>query len=119
MYYVCIEKSIIISILNYEPNVPATVSVFEITDEEYEDIKDQTKYFDVSLKKIVSSPDSVLEEKEKQQKNAIEREFLDSTDWIVLRHLRQKYLELTSSLSEEEFKKLEMQRHEASLKIIE
>jgi hypothetical protein len=119
MYYVCIEDLKIVSILNYEPSVPSSVLVIPISDEDYEGIKDQTKYFDVTSQQVVVSPNSLLEKKEQDQKNAVHREFLNSTDWMILRHLRQKYLEISTSLSEEEFKNLEQQRHEAALKIVE
>ena len=119
MYYVCIEDSKIISILEYEPNVPPSVTIVPISDDDYEDIKNQIKYFDVSTKKVITSPKAVLEEKEQSQKNAVHREFLNSTDWMILRHFRQKYLEIPTSLSEEQFKNLEKQRHDAALKIVE
>jgi hypothetical protein len=117
MYYVCLEDFKIISILNYEPEVPLSVSVFTITENEYECIKNQTHYFDIFTKKVLSVSKEIIDQKEIDQKNSVEREFLNSTDWMVLRHLRQKYLEIQTSLSEEEYKDLEIKRHQAASRI--
>jgi hypothetical protein len=119
MYYICIENSVVISVLDYQPSVPSSVTVVSITDDEYNDIKNEIKYFDVSKNAVVEAPINIKEEKEKQQKNAIEREFLNSTDWKILRHLRQQYLGIQTSMTEEEFRNLELQRHNSSLRILE
>jgi hypothetical protein len=117
MYYVCLENLKIVSILSYEPEVPASVSVIAITENEYECIKNQTHYFDISTKKVLSVPIEITSQKEIDQKNSLEKEFLNSTDWMILRHLRQKYLEIQTSLSEEEYRDLEIKRHLAASRI--
>jgi FKBP-type peptidyl-prolyl cis-trans isomerase (trigger factor) len=119
MYYVCVEDNLVISILSYKPETPPSVSVIEITDTEYNEINDNIKYFDVSAKKVLPLRNSFQENLEKQQKNAIEREFLNSTDWKILRHLRQQYLNLPTSLTEEQFTDLEKKRHASASRIIE
>ena len=55
-------------------------------------------------------------ELQKQSEEALR--FLNQSDFKVLRHLRQKALNLPLSLSEEEYLALEQQRHEASKKVI-
>ena len=45
MYYVCIENNQITTILNYQPNVPDTVLVTEITNEQYDQLVNNTHFF--------------------------------------------------------------------------
>ena len=117
MHYVCIENNIVISILNYQPNVPGTVSVYQISDSQADQISLQTHYFDVSSKSVKPVDPSVINQKNKEISNGIEREFLNSTDWKVLRHIRQKALGIQTSLSEAEYLQLEQQRHQAASRI--
>jgi hypothetical protein len=118
MNYVCIENEIVIGIQNYEPAVPSTVSVIAITDEDYKKIVDQTHRFDISSKTVVAVDSAELTQKEIDKTNAIEREFLNSTDWKVLRHIRQKALNIPTTLTEAEYLALEQQRNDAALRIV-
>jgi hypothetical protein len=118
MHYVCIEENKIISILSYSPAVPSTVSVYEITDQQAEQIKDQTHYFDVNSKTLQPVESSITAEKEQYRLNGIEREFLNSTDWKVMRHLRQKTLGIPTTLTNEEYLELEQQRQAAAARIV-
>jgi hypothetical protein len=52
---------------------------------------------------------------EKEKTEAIQ--FLNQSDWKILRHIRQKALGIELSLSEEEYLALEQQRAEAAAKI--
>jgi hypothetical protein len=54
-----------------------------------------------------------ISEKEKTEA----RQFLNQSDWKILRHIRQKALGIELSLSEEEYLALEQQRAEAAAKI--
>ena len=117
MHYVCIENNVIVSILSYEPNVPDSVTVYPITDEQATQIQDQTHFFDLNSKAVVEMPTEVLAEKDRNLANGGHREFLNSTDWQVLRHLREKTLGLLTSLTEEEFINLEQQRQTAASSI--
>jgi hypothetical protein len=117
MHYVCIEKDKVISVLNYQPSVPDTVLVVEITDEDYNKIQDQTCYFDLSTKSVLPIPDTELEKRQVEKENVEPREFLNSTDWVILRHIRQKTLGISTTLSEQEFLDLEHRRNEAAAKI--
>lgn len=118
MYYVCIEESKIISILNYKPTVPSSVLVIEISDNSYEKIVDQTHFFNIETSEIELLSSSILDEKAKAVKNAIHREALASTDWKVLRHLREKALNIQTSLTESEYLDLENQRNTAANSIL-
>ena len=118
MYYVCIEENKIVSILNYSPAVPASVLVHEITDQQAEQIKDQTHYFDIENKTVEPVAASITAEKEQYRLNGIEREFLNSTDWKILRHMRQQALNVPTTLTDAEFLTLEQQRQAAAARIV-
>jgi hypothetical protein len=105
MHYVCIENNKIVSILNYEPNVPNSVSLVQITDAEHLQLQAETHY-------------SVITQKQQELQNIIEKDFLSSTDWKVLRHIRQTALGIATSLTEEEYLALERQRQAAAQRII-
>lgn len=104
--------------MNYAPNVPPTVQVIEITDEQYSDISSQTHYFDVPSKTVKAVAKEVLDRKEIEVKNGIEREYLNSTDWMILRHIRQKYLGIPTTMTEDQFRKLEQDRQAAAARIV-
>lgn len=118
MYYICIEDNKIVSVLDYQPNVPASVRVVEITDEQNQSILNRTHYFDVSSNsvKTVSAEQSQLN---LQAKSALEKQqFLDSTDWKVMRHIRQKALGIETTLTEEEYIALEQERQIAATTMV-
>lgn len=118
MYYVCIENNKVVGIQNYEPSVPPTITVIEISDSSYQQLMSQTHVFDVATRAVVPVATSVLDEKEQYRLNGIEREFLNTTDWKILRHIREKALGQATSLTEEEYLVLEQQRSAAAARII-
>ena len=118
MQYVCIENEKIISILNYRPNVPSSVEVVELSDSNYLQIQNQTHYFDIQSKTIVPVPNEELEQRQVEKENIEPREFLNSTDWMILRHIRQQTLGIPTSLSEQQFIDLENRRNQAASIII-
>ena len=117
MYYVCIENNVVTSIINYAPNVPNTVRVTNISDAEYEAIKNNTHYYDVNKMSVVENLERNIQV-EKDKLNSVEREFLNSTDWMILRHLRQKLLNIPTSLTENEYITLEQRRESAARRIV-
>jgi hypothetical protein len=118
MYYVCIENNQVTGIQSYEPAVPGTVSVVTITDQQHQQIIDQTHRFDVLSRTVVAVDSAILAQKEQYRLNGLEREFLNSTDWKILRHMRQKALNISTSLTEAEFLELEQQRQAAAARIV-
>ena len=100
------------------PNVPSSVTIAEITDEQYDNISSTTHKFDVGTQTVIANPDYSLSAKEQEQKNAVEREFLNSTDWKILRHIRQKALNIATSLSDAEYIQLEQQREAAAARVV-
>ena len=118
MHYVCIENNQVVSVLSYQPNVPSSVTVVEITDAQAAQLAAQTHQFDIASRTVTAVDSAVTAQKAKDLANAQEREFLNSTDWKVLRHLRQKALNITTSLSDAEYLQLEQQRQAAAARII-
>ena len=118
MHYVCIENNLVVSILSYQPNVPSSVAVIEITDAQAVQLAAQTHYFDISSRTVTAVDSAVTAQKAKDLANGQEREFLNSTDWKILRHIRQKALNITTSLSDTEYLQLEQQRQAAAARII-
>lgn len=118
MHYICIEDNKIVSILNYAPNVPNTVRVIEISDQAAENIKDQTHFFDVARGVMLPVSQSTLDKKQLELQNGIERDYLNSTDWMILRHIRQQALGITTSLTNAEYIDLEQKRHAAANRIV-
>lgn len=121
MYYFCIEDNTVTSILSYEPSVPDTIEVVQVTDEEYGCIRDDTHKFDITTKKVVPHESTYIEAKaantEREQNNAVHRQLLNDTDWKVLRHIRQKALKIPTSLTENEYIALENERQVAASQI--
>ena len=111
MYYVCIEDNEVTSIVDYEPNVPDTVSVETITDAKWRSITDGKSYYDAIKREVVKVATSVIKGEEKSKKAL---EFLNSTDWKVLRHIRETGLGIEPSLSAAEYIKLEKERQKQS-----
>ena len=119
MYYVCVENNQIVSMLDYEPNVPPSVSVTTITDDEYSLIsKEKTHYFDVESNTVKIHGEEVFSHREVEAQNRIYQRFLKDTDWKVMRHIREKALAKTTTLSDEEYTDLETQRDTAAAGII-
>jgi hypothetical protein len=118
MHYVCIEDNKVITILSYPPSVPVPVTVVEISDADHNSIIEQTHYFDVPTKTVKPVGSEILTQKENQLKNSADLEFLRSTDWKVLRHIRQQALAIPTSLTQQQYLDLENQRQAAATRII-
>jgi hypothetical protein len=118
MHYVCIEDNVVVSVLNYQPNVPSSVTVVEITDVQHAQIIAGTHKFDVLSKTVTDQDAEILTAAATQLSNAEDLEFLRSTDWKVLRHLRQKALGISTSLTDAEYLELEQQRNDAASRIV-
>lgn len=97
--------------------MPSSVEVVEIVDAQHEQIIADTHKFDIATKQVVVNPSYSAAAKEQEISNAAEREFLRSTDWQILRHIRQKALNQTTSLTEEQYLTLEQQRADAAGRI--
>jgi len=118
MHYVCIENNLVVSVLNYHPNVPSSVTMVEITDTQAAQIAAQTHYFDVASKSVAAVAAGVSAQRATDVANGQEREFLNSTDWKILRHIRQKALNIATSLSDADYIQLEQQREAAAARVV-
>lgn len=123
MHYVCLDSNGITSILNYEPNVPEEITVVTITDEEKIQLDAGTHYFDLDDNIVKSRPQEYIDTltaNEAQRKiNAEKREFLNNTDWKVMRHIRETALGQPTTLSDAEYLQLEQDRADAAAAIVE
>ena len=124
MYYVIIENGGISSILGYEPSVPETHTVIEISNEVYESITTaKTHYFDLADNTVKSYGQTHLDSeaaKEAQRiTNAEKRKFLADSDWKVMRHIREKALSQSTSLTDQQYLDLEQARATAAAAIVE
>lgn len=117
MHYVCIENEKVVGIQGYEPSVPSSITVVTISDEQNQQLLARSHVFDIASKTVIPVSSSVLAQKEQEKANGIEREFLNSTDWQIMRHIRQKTLGVTTSLTDSEYLALEQQRAEAASRI--
>jgi hypothetical protein len=124
MYYVIIENGEISSILNYEPNVPETHTVVEISDAEHASIVTaKTHYFDLANLTVKSYDQTHIDTeaaKEAQRiTNAEKRYFLENSDWKVMRHIREKALGQATTLTDQQYLDLEQARATAAAAIVE
>ena len=124
MYYIVIENGEISSILNYEPNVPETHTVVEISNAEHESIVTaKTHYFDLADLTVKSYGQTHIDTeaaKETQRiTNAEKRKFLSESDWKVMRHIREKALGQPASLTDQQYLDLEQARAAAAAAIVE
>jgi len=119
MHYVCLENNQVISILNYQPSVPQTVTVVEIPDNDFTKIENKTHYFNVNSRTVDAVPQEQLVQEQIFNENNEKREFLNSTDWKILRHLREKALTIATTMTEQEYLDLENQRQEIAKSITE
>ena len=115
--FVCIENNQVISILPYQPNVPSSVHVIEISRQDYLDLINNKKTFDVKTGAVIDYSIEVLEQVAKNEEIKQNKNYLDSTDWMVLRHIRQKALGVPTSLTEAEYLALEQKRADAAARI--
>lgn len=117
MYYVCIENNAVVSILNYAPSVPNSVRVMNISDADYQLIENNTHFYDVGQLRVVENI-ALIAQQNRERANSVEYEFLNTTDWKILRHIRQKALNIPTSLSESEYIDLEQRREAAAGRIV-
>jgi hypothetical protein len=108
--YYCVEDNRLISILNYEPAVPDTVTVTEVSDQDHARIADGECWFNVDLLCVEQRPDHIKRIEEERRQQSEHRAFLQRTDWQVLRHIREQALGQPTTLTQEEYLELERQR---------
>jgi hypothetical protein len=115
--FLCIENNAVVSVLNYEPNVPASIEVIKLSPEEDLLLNDSKYQFDVGTKKFVLKDSTTVEAEAAKEISAKNVQYLQSTDWMVLRHIRQHALGVNTSLTEQEYLDLEAERNIAASKV--
>lgn len=111
MYYICVEDNRVISVLDYEPAAPDTVTVVPIGNEDFAKLNAQTHYFDIESSQVLEYGADKFARDAQEAANRENLKFLKDTDWKVLRHIRQKALGIPTSLSEAEYLDLELERN--------
>ena len=115
MHYVCIENQRVVSVVNYEPSVPSTVSVMEISQAEFDAVQNGELAVDPVARALIPlEPDTT---KVSSTNNQVHLSFLDSTDWQVLRHIREQALGVPTTLTQEQYIDLEQQRQLAAASV--
>lgn len=114
-YFVCVENGGVVSLLDYVPNVPETIEVVEIPEHQYQALLSGFYYFDCQRKEIQPILQEQLQSSTEYQAKI---SFLESTDWKILRHLREKALGIQTSLSEQQYIDLEIERQEIAKSIV-
>lgn len=110
MYYICVENNQITGVLNYEPSVPPSVTVVAISDQEHAKINQRTHYFDIATSSVQPHAKNEIDRIAAQAASKEHLRFLSTTDWKVMRHIREKALGIPTSLSEAEYLDLELER---------
>lgn len=107
----------VVSVLDYAPNVPDTVNVVVITDDEFTKLDNLELVFNPQTMKLEMPSKDVMEYNKKVANSNEALIFLKSTDWMIMRHQREKTLNIKTSLTDIEILELERKRWEASLKV--
>lgn len=118
MYYVCVENGLVTSVLPYEPTVPTGVGVHSVSDQNYQNIIAGTHFFNTNINSVEEKPQEYFDKLNQEQKNIELTMFLASTDWKVLRHLREQTLGQPTTLSTDEYLALEESRQTAAKQIV-
>lgn len=114
MFYACVEDSQVISIVDYKPKVPGTVLVFEISEIEKNSIEAGDLVFDnqaMGFRAVGDAESTVIKDRNTANRT---RMYLIDTDWMVLRHIREQALGIETTLSQEEYLQLELDRQRAA-----
>jgi hypothetical protein len=114
-YFVCIENNKVVGVLDYKPTVRKSISLVPIDLDEYKKLHAMSHIYDVETKNIVPFVQEPLEVI--GNRDTTDKQFLQETDWKVLRHVREKALNVATSITEEDYLKLEHERHERAKRI--
>lgn len=112
MYYYCVENQRVIGVQDHMPNVPSSVTVYTISEEDHKKAfgENATHYFDVHACKVLPLAKVAIDKRKSEADYYKLTAEVALTDWKVLRHIREKALNLPTSLTEEQYIALEQQR---------
>jgi hypothetical protein len=93
--------------------------VVTISDVDGNNLSAGTHIFDISSSSVVEKPAEAVAQENTETANGTEREYLNTTDWKVLRHIRQQHLGIATSLTDAEYTQLETDREAAAQRIVD
>lgn len=110
-YCVCVVSDTleVVGVYDYKPEVPETIKICKILKTDYQNLMAGTHKFDASSETCIEVKPEIDELKRQKYKN-----YLIDSDWIVMRHMREKFLGLPTTLSDSEFLAFETKRQNIS-----
>lgn len=118
IHYILVENGRVISMIDYKPNAPDSVTVYPIPKEDYDSLVGQTHFFNPVSGKVEPVDAGVTNRRLAIAARDNGKAYLQETDWIVLRHIREIALKLPTTLSGEEYIALETKRHEVAKALV-
>lgn len=116
--YVLVEDSRVIGIIDYKPNTPDSVTVYPIPKEDHDSIMGQTHFFDPVTGKVTPVAPAFTNRRLAIAARDDGKAYLQETDWIVMRHIREIALGFPTTLSNDEYIALETKRHTVAKALI-
>lgn len=107
-----------LSFSSAKTTAPEHVVQLECSDDDQQKILSGLYEFDASELRVVQKSVDALSKITTQKSNAEKSHYLSSTDWKILRHLREKTLQAKTSMTEEEFIALEQERQSIAKSIV-
>lgn len=107
-----------LSFSSAKTSAPDYVIQQECSDDDQQKILSGMYEFDVAELRVVPKSTDALAEIATQKSNAEKSHYLSSTDWKILRHLREKMLQVQTSMTEQEYLALEQERQSIAKSIV-
>jgi len=107
-----------LSFSSAKTTAPDYVIQQECSDDDQQKILSGMYKFDVAQLAVVVKSNSALAEIATQKSNAEKSHYLASTDWKILRHLREKVLRVQTSMTEQQYLALEQERQNVAKSIV-
>jgi len=107
-----------LSFSSAKTTAPDYVIQLECSDDDQQKILSGMYEFNAVERRVVQKSSVALAEIATQKSNAEKSHYLSSTDWKILRHLREKMLQVQTSMTEQEFIALEQERQAIAKSIV-
>ncbi len=109
MYFVCVDNDLnFAGVYDYKPNIPSELTLKEISEQDFLKLQSGDFTYDGASGQIqpIEKSEPSISEKYKF--------YLDDSDWLILRHMREKFLKIKTTLSDKQFLALERKRQKIS-----
>jgi hypothetical protein len=83
-FYVAVKDNEYITVMNYLPNIPEGVELYDITEEDYNNYVDKGYKFNLTTKKIETVDESIILERSWVDLRDTRNKLLSNSDWIML-----------------------------------